>query len=239
MKKDNLAKKLGAYSLAAGAAVLAAQAVPANAAMVTFNNGGAGWYDGSSDWNQDLVSFDYDGAVSVNSSDLYVPDGNPKDSGTFTFQELDFYWWGTEEKDATVLNIGEDCGYVDSFFDVWGVGRLGADYVIDATMDGRGWSDRATTDTGGLGGWNFYFAGEWAFGGGGYVGLYSDEVDGRHYGWANVTMTAYWAIELHEFAFSDTPGLGVFAGNGEVPEPVTLSLLALGAAGLLARRKRA
>jgi hypothetical protein len=238
MREKSLTKKLGAYTVAAGAA--AALAGTANGAMMNYDNGGAGWFDQTSDWNQDMISFDYDGAVSLNTANLYVPDGNPKDAGTFTFQELDFFWYGTEEKDAMCLNIGTDAGYVAGVADEWSVGKLSADFIIDASLaDSRVWSNHATTSTGGLGGWNFYFMGEWPFGGNAYVGLYSDEVDGRHYGWAHVNWSTWNNITLLEFAFSDTPGLGVFAGGGEIPEPMTLGLLALGATGLLVRRKRA
>jgi len=232
--------KLAAYSFAAGAGALMASAAPTQAAMNVYDNGGAGWYDADSDWNQDLVSFKMDGTVYQNTADLYVPDGNPKDDDTFTFQELDFYWWGSEEKDATCLNIGANCGYVDAGGgDPWNVGRYNSNQWIGdpgtGTMaNGRGWSDRAVTDTGGLGGWYFYFAGEWPFGGGGTIGLYCDDVDGRHYGWAQINMTAYYAVQLYAFAFESDPDTPITA-----PEPMTLSMLALGTVGLLARRKRA
>ncbi len=241
--KKSLARKLAAYSLAGGAVALASQAVPAAADVITYDNGGAGWYDATSDWEQDILSFKMDGTVVVNDTDIGpLPDGLAKDADTFTFQERNFYWWGTEQKDATCLNIGENVGYVAGYGDVWNVGRLGGGYVVgDALEDGRVWSDRAVTDTGGLGGWNFYFAGEWAFGGSGYVGLYADDEAGRHYGWADVTMTAYFAIELHEFGFSDQVDTPVEAGGGEyvpIPEPTALGLLALGAVGLAARRRK-
>jgi len=212
--KKSFVKSLGAYALAAGAAAVATNATTSQAAPVLFTC--AEWYDADSDWNQDLVSFKMDGTVYENTADLYLPDGNPKDDDTFTFQELDFYWWGSEEKDATCLNIGADCGYVASPGDVWGVGRLGSGFVVGPTLaDGRVWSDHATTSTGGLGGWYFYFAGEWPFGGGGYIGLYCDEPDGRHYGWANIYMSAYYAVQLNSFAFSDVPGQAVWGGGGE------------------------
>ena len=234
--KKSFVKSLGAYTLAAGAAAVATNATTSQADLVRHRNPYPNaWYDASSDWNQDLVSFDYDGTVAMNTANVYVPGGNPKDAGTFTFQELDFFWWGTEEKDATCLNIGEDVGYVAGVGDVWNVGRLGAPYLVGPSLaDGRVWSDSATTDTGGLGGWNFYFAGEWPFGGGGYIGLYSDETDGRHYGWCEINMTAYNAVRLIEFAFESDPDTPLYT-----PEPMTLSMLALGTVGLLARRKRA
>jgi hypothetical protein len=257
MDKKNLGKKFAAYSLAAGAAAGAVNlASSANAAMMVYNNGGAGWYDAGG-YSQDLISFKMDGTVVVNSGDLgswpyYDGPDLGQDDKTFTFQHLDFFWFGSDEKDATTLMVGADCGYMTNMWPwgggdwTWEVGRLGFEEEISAAVgpvagpSNRGWAGQADTDDGigGLGGWYFYFHGEWPFGGTGYVGLYVDDVDGRHYGWAYINMTAYNAVELYEFAFSDTPGMGVLAGGGEIPEPVTLGLLAMGATGLLARRKR-
>jgi hypothetical protein len=220
MKEESrsFGSKLAAYSLAAGAAV-AANAVPTQAAMNVYTNPADpanGWWDQTSDWNQDMISFDYDGAVSLNTANLYVPDGNPKDAGTFTFQELDFFWYGTDEKDAMCLNIGADVGYVAGG-NVWDVARVYTGDEIGVSLPtGRQWSDHAVTSTGGLGGWNFYFHGEWPFGANGFVGLYSDEPDGRHYGWAHVTWNTWNNIRLLEYAFSDEAGRSVEVGGGEV-----------------------
>ncbi len=223
--KKNLVKKLGAYTLAAGAAAVAANATPANAALMRYHQPFAGaWYDADSDWNQDLLTFKMDGTVVLNSGDIPGTQVLGQNDDSFTFAEMDFFWYGYDEKDAVTLNIGANVGYVAGG-NVWNVGRLGGSYLVGATLaDGRIWSDDSVTDTGGLGGWYFYFHGEWPFGGGGYIGLYADDIDGRHYGWAQVNMTAYWAIELIQFAFEsevDTPV--------HVPEPMTLSVLALGA----------
>lgn len=235
--KKSFVKSLGAYTLAAGAAAVATNATTAEAALVRHKQPSPGaWYDASSDWNQDFVTFKMDGTVVVNTADTGLQSLG-QDADSFTFSERDFFWWGTEEKDAVCLNIGENLGYVASPDDVWGVGRLSYPYVVGCEyvlQDGRVWSDRTVTDTGGLGGWNFNFAGEWEFGGSGYVGLYCDDVDGRHYGWAHVNAGSYNFLELYEFAFETTPDVPVV-----VPEPMTLSMLALGTVGLLARRKRA
>jgi len=233
--KKSFVKSLGAYTLAAGAAAVATNATTSQAALVRHRSPYAyAQYDASSNWEQDLVMFKMDGTVVLNTADTGLQSLG-QDADSFTFSERDFYWWGTEEKDATCLNIGENCGYVAGVADVWNVGRLGTPYLVGPSLaDGRVWSDRATTDTGGLGGWNFYFAGEWPFGGGGYIGLYADVGTDRHYGWCQVNMTAYNAVSLIEFAFESDPDTPVYT-----PEPMTLSVLALGTVGLLARRKRA
>ncbi len=52
--------------------------------------------------------------------------------------------------------------------------------------------------------------------------------------WANIDITAFYAVHLVEFAFESEPDTPTRA-----PEPTTLGLLVLGAAGLLSRRKHA
>jgi len=231
--RKSMVRKLGAYTLAAGAAAgLAAKT--ASADMVVYKPCTPGiWYDATSNWEQDMIMFKTDGTVVLNTADTGLQSLG-QDANSFTFSERDFFWWGTEEKDAICLNIGENLGFVAGVADVWNVGRLGDGYKVGPTLaDGRVWSDRAVTDTGGLGGWNFYFAGEWPFGGGGYIGLYFDVGTDRHYGWCEVNAGSYLDIELVQFGFERVPGKVSYT-----PEPMTLGLLALGATGLLMRRKR-
>ena len=58
------------------------------------------------------------------------------------------------------------------------------------------------------------------------------------YGWAEITLNA-GAITLDEFAFEDTTNTAApIPTVASVPEPGTLSLFAVGAAAVLARRKR-
>ena len=225
-QSKSVVKKLGAYTLAAGAAAVMAQATPSQATMQVYDNpggasdGGDGWYDVTNDWNQDHLTFKMDGTVVTNSGNIPGLQVLGQDDDSFTFSERDFYWWGTEEKDAMCLNVGANVGYVAGYGDVWNVGRPGGGYEVGPTLaDGRVWSDRAVTETGGLGGWNFYFAGEWPFGGNGYVGLYADDVDGRHYGWAHISWNSWNNQRLLEFGFSDVAGMPVYVGGGEVGGP--------------------
>jgi hypothetical protein len=73
----------------------------------------------------------------------------------------------------------------------------------------------------------------------GYLGLVLDLPDGPHAGWADIQfdLVDYGSFTLFGFAYQTTPGASIAAGA--VPEPPSLVLLAAGAAGLAAlRRKR-
>ena len=73
----------------------------------------------------------------------------------------------------------------------------------------------------------------------GYLGVRFQAADGAHYGWIRATVGPYFQniFTIHEWGYNDTPDGPIM--TGEVPEPGSLGLLALGGAGLLAwRRKR-
>ncbi len=234
---DSVKGRFGAYTVAAGAVLAAAGT--ANAAMMVYDNGGAGWYDGCDEWaaSAEMIQFGYDGVVLVDAA-ITTHDAN-----SFCLEhDGAFNWDNNDVKDASTLRTAANTGFVQGATNTPAsdVARLGADFEISAAAlaDGRTW--REGDYVGGFQGYQYFGYGEWFFGGRGFVGLYSDEADGRHFGWADITTgPARNEFTLHSFAFSDTAGVGVLAGAGEVPEPATMGLLALGAAGLIARRKRA
>ena len=57
------------------------------------------------------------------------------------------------------------------------------------------------------------------------------------YGWARITMNGTSTFIVDDYAFGSA-GQAIVAGEEVVPEPASLGMLAIGAAGLLAMRKR-
>jgi len=106
--------------------------------------------------------------------------------------------------------------------------KLGFNEQVDASLfDGT-----AGTDTNFS---RFFFQsdGPWdAVGATGFVGLFLDRLDGRHYGWVEITRGS--AI-VGRAGYQD---LAFAAAPTPVPLPGSLPLLASGAAGLLALRRR-
>ena len=241
-KKSSLGCKLAAYSLAAGVAGLAGSA---NAAPVMFTNGGAGWMDsrphfGGTTGGFDMILFTLDGTVLVDDAQI---DGNIPATGAFIEIKGESYnqqyaWGDGKTRDSAFLKV-QNAGIVGGWWSAAGEAtKVGEGVMIDATSTFTSGDPGSTkqTDTVGLYGYGWYSV-VGGFGGTGYMGFYMDDVDDRHYGWAHLTISGSRNdVTMHSFGVETSPGVGIPAG---APEPMTLSLLALGATGLLARRKRA
>jgi hypothetical protein len=87
------------------------------------------------------------------------------------------------------------------------------------------------------------FIGHWAPSGAGYLGFEFGPTGGEHFGWVAMSV-AYsystgFAAHITGYAYDTVAGQNIDAGQtSAVPEPGTLALLALGAMGLMALRKR-
>ncbi|MEZ5399987.1 MAG: PEP-CTERM sorting domain-containing protein [Bryobacteraceae bacterium] len=92
-------------------------------------------------------------------------------------------------------------------------------------------------------------AGQWGNPGGfrrGFAGLRFFLNGAEHFGWADITVddTSNLSATLHCFAYESTPNTAIrtsadcSAPQGNVPEPSSAALLALGAAGMTAYRRR-
>ena len=82
----------------------------------------------------------------------------------------------------------------------------------------------------------------------GFMGLRFVVAGNTHFGWADITLNPDFSVTLHSFAYEACADQGIDAGAtsggadcstvGEVPEPHSAAMLAMGAAGLLAYRRR-
>ncbi len=84
------------------------------------------------------------------------------------------------------------------------------------------------------------YGSEFLSAGDGYVGVQFKSAAGTHFGWIRVEMhgdsPGSSALTVKDWAYNNTPGGGILIG--QIPEPGTLGLLALGGLGLLAWRKK-
>ena len=79
----------------------------------------------------------------------------------------------------------------------------------------------------------------WSPGDTGYLGLTFPIGPAAHFGWAELTIHPDQSMTLHRIAYDDEPRAAIGAGHvDEIPEPAHLGLLALGAAGVAALRRR-
>ena len=246
-----LGKRLAAYSLAAGATSVGVQGVSAGG--LVYDNGGAGWFDdrphmGGGDYGTwDMILFKLDGTVLVDDAQI---DPTLPNAPSIEFLSEHYAWqfiWGDGfTRDSMFVRLS-GAGVVGHYWaDCAEVGRLASGVTVDsdsAFVTGNSFSDFA-----GMFGYGYYGnVGTFSLAPRGYIGFYIEDGDGDpHYGWADVELgstqpgpfASMDQLTLHGFAISDVKDLGVITGGGEVPEPLTISLLAAGAAGLLARRRK-
>ncbi len=71
----------------------------------------------------------------------------------------------------------------------------------------------------------------------GDVGLSIVRSGNTYYGWANIVVNSDYTVTLKAFGFNETPDASQLAGDA-TPEPSSIVLLALGAAGIAAYRRK-
>jgi hypothetical protein len=72
-----------------------------------------------------------------------------------------------------------------------------------------------------------------------YLGLRFTMSSQEYLGWAQIAIDPGTpSLTLHDYAYNDVAGDSINAGDGAVPEPSSLALFAMGAAGVVALRRR-
>ncbi len=233
---NRLKQKLAAFSLAAG--VLAGSGTALGDALTDptvayYKHGGGGWFDSCPHFasgEYDLILFKLDGTVLVDDTEI---DPVTDRTGAITLMHR-----GLAGPDSSLADPGPGAGIVAYYHEVGMHSAYLANYL--ETDDPIGSASGFTTEDSHFN--MFWFpvlVGDWAYSPSprGYMGFYIDDVDGRHYGWADITVgQARNEVTLHRFAYETTAGETILAG--EIPEPTTMSLLALGAVGIAAVRRR-
>ena len=239
--KKSLGCKLAAYSLAAG---VAGAAGTATAAPVVFDNGGAGGFDsrphfGGQSGGFDMILFQLDGTVLVD--DANIDPALPVSGSAIELMgesyNYQYYWGDGKTRDSAFLRLHNGASVIGGYWSASAEATpLGYGTMVDASAAGNYWVAGDTEGDVGLYGYGWYSV-VGNFGGTKYFGFSMQDGGNTHYGWAQINISGSRNdITLMAFGVETSPGVGIPVG---APEPMTLSLLALGASGLFARRKRA
>jgi hypothetical protein len=226
--KAPLHRKIAAYGIGAGAAALAA---PAQADI---------HYSGALDFTANTIYFDLTNTVGP-STDMQLADNFELSSSIQNSEKPTAYGLS-----GTTTGAGEVAFFKPAIFE-FATPEFAAGDTIGSQLDfgnGAYLNNFSATTPGG----------EWQVGDTGFLGLQIDINGQIDYGWAEVrlnsaspvssssTSSAALNADVADGEFTllgyalDTSGLPIQAGA--IPEPSSLALLALGAAGVVALRRR-
>jgi MYXO-CTERM domain-containing protein len=224
-----LDRKLAAYAVAGGFVALVSP-TPANASVIPMS----GPINVAMTTSPASTNFDVDGNGTADftlSSGLSINPADPTQWGKYA---------------SIAVKSGAGVGVVDTFVipGVWVADPLAPGSVVNSlssTGAGVPFAKRDANASGSV------VIGEWdAAGTQAYVGLAFLIGTETHYGWALVgtTLTDDTSIDgngltVYNWAYEDAAGTAIrIPGTAPTPEPSTLALGALGAAGILALRRR-
>ena len=237
MLPEGLEKRLAAYGAMAVAAALGGS-TPANASIISWPGG-----DATSSVNSSVTFNMLTGGV-----------GTTDPGNHFALRQLSYTFSASAR--AEVLGIG--FGFLQAGglpLKLAGGANIGAGGLFQSIgILARNFLTYITTGTLSslpVGYSTTNFLGNWQNGnvgaGRGFLGLKFLIAGQTHYGWADITVGNGYAITLHGFAYEACADQSIDSGattggatcdTGQTPEPHSAALLALGAVGVLAYRRR-